>query len=362
MFHHETHTHFTELHSPMMCATWRQCRGQIVWSSAVIFLLILTAALSGWFVQRSGESWDFGDICSRWYDGGGGCRADTALTLTTLLVLLLPFASGMLVGVTTFARDFEQGPEDLDFLESTSLVRWYFLRGLVVFVPITLAMAVLGMVLGWTHTLGRGQAATNDATSFSLMEFPNFQTTGIVVGAYTFLAMTTGSAAALLIRNTVFAMVMTLLAFLIVPVALSATMREHYLAPDTEVQPIDGLARAAEYAPSPYENLDSRWVIGAGFADTDGNMIDADYTMCWGSDNSDRKQQDLEVDNCLREQGIDHYAVIYHPQSRYWQFQFIETAVMLLCSGLMVALALVGARGRRRRPAYNRLSEMSKSI
>lgn len=124
--------------------------------------------------------------------------------------------------------------------------------------------------------------------------------------------MTTGSAAALLIRNTVFAMVMTLLAFLIVPVALSATMREHYLAPDTEVQPIDGLARAAEYAPSPYENLDSRWVIGAGFADTDGNMIDADCTMCWGSDNSDRKQQDLEVDNCLREQGIDHYAVIYH--------------------------------------------------
>lgn len=76
--------------------------------------------------------------------------------------------------------------------------------------------------------------------------------------------MTTGSAAALLISNTVFAMVMTLLAFLIVPVALSATMREHYLAPpDTEVQPIDGLARAAEYPPSPYENLDSRWVIDA---------------------------------------------------------------------------------------------------
>lgn len=52
----------------------------------------------------------------------------------------------------------------------------------------------------------------------------------------------------------------------------------------------------------------------------------------------------------------------YHPQSRYWHFQFIETAVMLLRSGLMVALALVGARGLRRRPAYNRMSEMSKSI
>ncbi|MFC8933271.1 hypothetical protein ACFT1A_14455 [Rhodococcus sp. NPDC057135] len=338
---------------------------------AVIFLLILTVAISGWFVQRSGESWVFGEICSRWHDGGGGCRADTALTLTTLLALLLPFVSGMLVGVTTFSRDFEQGPENLDLRESTSVVlcadgrglaRWYFLRILVVFVPVTLAMTLLGLVLGWTHSLGRGATATDEMTSFSLMEFPNFHTTGIVLGAYTFVAMVTGSAAALLVRNTVFAMVMTLLAFLIVPVALSATMREHYLAPDTEVQPIDGLARAAEYATSPYENLDPRWVIGAGFADTDGNMIDADYTMCWGSDNSDRKQQDLEVDNCLREQGIDHYAVIYHPQSRYWQFQFIETAVMLLCSGLMVALALVGARGRRRRPAYNRMSEMSKSI
>ncbi|MFD9679158.1 hypothetical protein ACFWAD_04750 [Rhodococcus sp. NPDC059969] len=329
---------------------------------AVIFLLILTVAISGWFVQRSGESWVFGEICSRWYDGGGGCRADTALTLTTLLALLLPFASGMLVGVTTFARDFEQGPENLDFLESTSLVRWYFLRVLVVFVPITLGLAVLGLVLGWTHSLGRGQAATNEATSFSLMEFPNFQTTGIVVGAYTFVAMVTGSAAALLVRNTVVAMVTTLLVFLIVPVALSAMVREHYSAPDIEVQPIDGRARAAEYAPSPYQNLDSRWVIGAGFADVDGNMIDADYSVCRGSDTSDQKQRDREIDDCLRVQGIDHYAVVYHPQSRYWQFQFIETAVMLLCSGLMVALALVGARGRRRRPTYNRLSEMSKSI
>ncbi|XGU18228.1 hypothetical protein ACETU7_20085 [Rhodococcus sp. 3Y1] len=49
--------------------------------------------------------------------------------------------------------------------------------------------------------------------------------------------MTTGSAAALLISNTVFAMVMTLLAFLIVPVALSATMREHYLAPTLKCNP-----------------------------------------------------------------------------------------------------------------------------
>lgn len=242
LFDHETDPHFTEPHTPMTYATWRQCRGQIVWSMAVIFLLILTVAISGWFVQRSGESWVFGEICSRWYDGGGGCRADTALTLTTLLALLLPFASGMLVGVTTFARDFEQGPENLDFLESTSLVRWYFLRVLVVFVPITLGLAVLGLVLGWTHSLGRGQAATNEATSFSLMEFPNFQTTGIVVGAYTFVAMVTGSAAALLVRNTVVAMVTTLLVFLIVPVALSAMVREHYSAPDIEVQPIDGRA------------------------------------------------------------------------------------------------------------------------
>jgi len=353
LFDHETHQHITEPHTPMIYATWRQCRGQIVWSLAVIFLLILTVAISGWFVQRSGESWVFGEICSRWYDGGGGCRADTALTLTTLLALLLPFVSGMLVGVTTFSRDFEQGPENLDLRESTTRVRWYFLRILVVFVPVTLAMTLLGLVLGWTHSLGRGATATDEMTSFSLMEFPNFHTTGIVLGAYTFVAMVTGSAAALLVRNTVVAMVTTLLMFLIVPVALSAMVREHYSAPDIEVQPIDGRARAAEYAPSPYQNLDSRWVIGAGFADTDGNMIDADYSVCRGSDTSDQRQQDREIDDCLREQGIDHYALAYHPQSRYWQFQFIETAVMLLCSGLMVALALVGARGRRRRPAYN---------
>ncbi|MDI9902514.1 hypothetical protein QM716_21895 [Rhodococcus sp. IEGM 1409] len=327
---------------------------------AVIFLLILTATISQWFVQRSGESWVSGGICSRWYDGGGGCRADTALTLTTLLALLLPFVSGMLVGVTTFSRDFEQGPENLDLRESTNLVRWYFSRILVVFVPVTLAMTLLGLVLGWTHSLGRGATTTDEMSSFSLMEFPNFHTTGIVVGAYTFVAMVTGSAAALLVRNTVVAMVTTLLVFLIVPVALSAMVREHYAFPDIEVQPIDGRARAAEYAPSPYQNLDSRWVIGAGFADTDGNMIDADYSMCRGSDNSDQTQQDREIDDCLREQGIDHYALTYHSQSRYWLFQFIETAVMLLCAGVMMMLALFGARGLRRQSAECTMSEMLK--
>ncbi|WP_094270441.1 hypothetical protein [Rhodococcus sp. OK302] len=151
-------------------------------------------------------------------------------------------------------------------------------------------------------------------------------------------------------------MVATLVMFLIAPVVLTALLRPHYAEPDTKVQSISGYARASEYAPSPYYTVDASWVVGAGFTDRDGNMITADNSLCESTDyanvraggttHKDRARAQieyaeriLEFDYCLRQQGIDHYEILSHPQSRYWQFQAIETALMLLCAGLTSLLA-----------------------
>ncbi|MCJ0906701.1 hypothetical protein [Rhodococcus sp. ARC_M6] len=339
----------------MILVTWRQCRTHIVWALSIVVLVIAASAIAGIYVHRSGTFWEFGRICSRWYDVGI-CRPATTLSVTTLLALLLPVLFGMFVGVTIFSRDLEHGAHVLGLPQSVSRMRWYFSRVLVVFVPITLAMTVLGLVLSWTQNSRKRLTKPEDRDSFSMFDFPIFETTGIAIGGYTFLALITGSAAALILRNTVGAMVATLVMFLIAPVILTALLRPHYTEPDTKVQSINGYTRATEYAPSPYYTVDASWVVGAGFTDRDGNMITADYSQCVRKDSAkvragetthkDRArtqieyaERTLEFDNCLRLQRIDHYEILSHPQSRYWQFQTIETALILLCAELMSLLA-----------------------
>ncbi|NMM90523.1 hypothetical protein B2J88_40380 [Rhodococcus sp. SRB_17] len=303
------------------------------------------SAIAGIYVHRSGTFWEFGRICSRWYDVGI-CRPATTLTVTTVLALLLPVLFGMFVGVTVFSHDLDQGTHALGPTHSASRIRWYFSRVLVAFVPITLTMTALGLVLGWTQKSRKRLTKPEDRDSFSMFDFPIFETTGIATGDYTFFALITGSAAALILRNTVGAMVATLVMFLIAPVVLTALLRPHYAEPDTKVQSISGYARATEYPPSPYYTVDASCVVGAGFTDRDGNMIAADNSDCVSTDSANvraggttHKERILEFDNCLRQQGIDHYEILSHPQSRYWQFQAIETALMLLCAGLMSLLA-----------------------
>lgn len=346
----------------MMWSAWRANRTPLVISLTLIALLIAATMVAGMYIPRYPNwTWSFGEICSRWNDVGP-CRPGTSLTLSTLLSLLLPLIFGVFVGVPAFAREVDPRIHVLALTQSTSRAHWYLARVVVVFLPISLAMTCLGLALHWASGPSRDSVsmAGTPNVSFSWFDFPHFETAGVVLGAYTLLVLLIGSTVALVLRSGVTAMVATLFVFVLVPVAFTWTAREHYGTPDVKSQPISGLAREFEYASSPYFTQDGTWVVGAGYVDASGNRVRPETRRCqqsysddygrshdgesneqhWERNRIEDRIRAERFDVCLREQGVDRFDIRYFDESNFWQFQAVETGLMLALSSAVSGIGM----------------------
>ena len=66
------------------------------------------------------------------------------------------------------------------------------------------------------------------------MDFPIFGATGFVAGAYTAVGLMVGSACALAMRNTIAAMITTVIVSTAFLALLPTQLREHYATPQTD--------------------------------------------------------------------------------------------------------------------------------
>lgn len=114
-------------------------------------------------------------------------------------------------------------------------------------------------------------------------------------------------------------------------------------------EPISGLYRESEYPPDPYYTTDGTWVVDAGYVDTSGAEVRPRVDRCrqpypddyWSprtgetdGERSERMRLDnldraARFDDCLREQGVDRFDIRYYTEDKFWQFQAIETGLML---------------------------------
>lgn len=339
----------------MIWSAWRLNRTPLLVSLVFIAILIVSALTAGMYVPDYPQiSWSFSRICSRWNDVGP-CRPETALTLSTLFALLLPLLLGMFVGVPTFAREVESRAHVLSMTQAGSRIQWYLARIVVVFLPISVAMTCLGLVLHWATGLSRDSSSAEygPSVSFSWFDFPHFETAGVVLGAYTLLMLLIGSTLALMFRSGVMSMLATLFIFLFfVPVAFTWIAREHYGTPIVVSEPISGLARESEYPPNPYYTDDGTWVVGAGYVDAAGDRVRPETEGCatpysddylqprdgesdeqrWQRARDEDRTRAVYFDECLREQGVDRYDLRYYTEDDFWRFQAIETEIMLAFS------------------------------
>lgn len=194
-----------------MRSAWRLNRTSLLISLSAIAILITTTLTAGFYVPRYPQmSWSFLRMCSRWNDVGP-CRPETALTLSTLCALLLPLLLGMFVGVPAFARELDARTHVLALTQSASRITWYLATVVVVFLPISTAMTGLGLALKWATGLSRNSSIADygPSVSFSLFDFPHFETAGVVLGAYTLLMLLVGSTVVLAFRSTVVSMLAT---------------------------------------------------------------------------------------------------------------------------------------------------------
>lgn len=352
----------------MIWSTWRQHRTTIVATVGGILALSVVTLICGFAIRNIENPAPFGVL--RGCEPGDGrveCWSESTLTLITLVATMLPLALGVLVGVTVFSRDIERGTHVLGLTQSVSRVQWYWSRILVVFVPISVTAAVLGAALEWTRTAGSDSnyayVSRPNWNGYSQLTFPLFQSSGLMTGAYTFLALAMGSFLALLVRNTLAAMVVTLIAMSAVLVGFQADVRQHYTTSIVEARPLGWMNGAASYAPDDT----SYWLLRSGYVDSEGNYVDIDMSKCdWIGEYADwdprpdetgaqfaarqeilRTEQNRDINACLQRHGADHFEIRYHPDSLFRRFQLTEAALALALSALLLIPSLWALRRLR---------------
>jgi ABC-type transport system involved in multi-copper enzyme maturation permease subunit len=324
----------------MTWLTWRQFRAQTVVTAAALAVLAIVLLITGLQLSHTFDTTVIG--CRARGDCTGAINVlqgqDTALQdLTRLLMYVVPAVIGLFWGAPLVARELETGTYRLAWTQGVTRSRWFAVKLVLTGLATVATAGLLSlMVTWWSSPLER--AAMN---RFSPGEFSQG---GIVIIGYAAFAFALGVTAGLLIRRTLPAMAITLAIFVGVQLAMPFLIRPHLIAP---VRVVSALKVA---------NVQSMSIIGRGGGGTlsvgaapnipgsSGAWIySTQVTTASGStDLGPAPAQcgpNSGYNECQAAIARMHLRVVatYQPASRYWSFQWYETAIYLVA-----ALALAG--------------------
>ncbi|TWP53602.1 ABC transporter permease [Lentzea tibetensis] len=286
----------------MTWVAWRQQRFQVLLSIGIVAVLAAVMA----FVRFDALSL-----------GGNEALIDerygTYLNYLRLVLIALPVLLGMFAGAPLFAREIEHGTHVFGLTQSIGRTRWWATKIAVAGIPVVIAMTVLGLVNAWS-------SAPLQAVMFGgRLATPTFEIQGLTLGAYTLLTFTLSAAIGLLMRNTLAAMVVTVVVYIPLLGAVANALRPGYGTPIT----------------SRYQDIPrDAWVVESSYVDAAGNQVSFSPAGCTAS-----------INDCLTAGGVVQQ-VAYQPDDRFWSFQAIEAGLFAV---LAVALLGVGAWALHRR-------------
>ncbi|WP_206785400.1 ABC transporter permease [Amycolatopsis sp. MtRt-6] len=294
----------------MIWVTWRQQRVQILTTAvlavvAAVVLVFVHADVVSLLPDRTAVNEKYGDF----------------LQYYVFVMLVLPVLLGMFTGAPLFAREIEQGTHVFGLSQSISRTRWVVTKLAVAGGSLALPMFALGLVAAWAL----------EPAGFVLsgrLNETNFETQGLAVGGYALVAFAIGAVAGLFLRNTLAAMVVTLVAYVALVFTVANEVRPHYAEPVRYTAPVGG-----HVAIDPQS-----WVTEYGYQDASGKEVPYSYLDC--------ARQEGDQVACMRAKGIAAQYSAVHLPSQFWRFQFTELAVLLVLTGGVLA---AGARAARRR-------------
>ncbi|HUA30988.1 MAG TPA: ABC transporter permease subunit [Streptosporangiaceae bacterium] len=324
----------------MTWLTWRQFRAQAVVAAAGLAVLAIVLVITGLQLSHTFDTTVLG--CQAHGDCAAADNAlqgqDTALQdLTRLLMYAVPAVIGLFWGAPLLGRELETGTFRLAWTQGVTRARWF---GVKLVLTGLASMATAGllslMVTWWYSPLERVGAARLTPGEFSLG--------GIVIIGYAAFAFALGVTAGLLARRTLPAMAITLAIFVAVQLAMPFLIRPHLIAP---VRAVSALKVA---------NVHSESIIGSGGGgtlslgaapDIPGSssawIYSAQVTTASGSTDLGPAPAhcgpNSGYNECQAAIARMHLRVVatYQPGSRYWAFQWYETAIYLAA-----ALVLAG--------------------
>jgi ABC-type transport system involved in multi-copper enzyme maturation permease subunit len=272
--------------------------------------------------------------------------------LGVMLILLTPAVIGLFWGAPLIARELETGTSALAWNQSITRTRWLAVKltftGLAA-MAITEAMSLIQA--WWAAPIGRAVGLGGSGTNLAMGRFSSlvFATHGITPIGYAAFGFTLGVTAGALIQRTVPAMAITLAIFAAIQIAMPLWIRPNLFPAEHTVIPVSSLQQISlqqsglngSHFNLGAENLPSQpgaWLLSSGAVNAAGQAISTTPAAC--TTQTDGNNTSAFID-CLGGHGVRE-SITYQPASRYWAFQWTETAIYLA-----LALALAGYCFRR---------------
>ncbi|MFJ8719700.1 ABC transporter permease subunit [Streptomyces violaceus] len=339
----------------MMWLSWRQFRVQALFAACALAVITVYMGYLGSEIRDAydvyqsscGSSAD----CSRARSQFRSAYQNTLLFLATGLALI-PALIGTFWGAPLIARELENGTHRLVWNQSVTRPRWLIGKILLVGLAAVLVTGAAAALLTWA-------ARPFDEVVKEQFDAFVFGARNIAPIGYAAVAFTFGTVVGLLLRRTLPAMAVTLVVFLAFQFFFPNVVRPSLMPTDKATLPmtVEAINQAQNLG-----SLGGGSVIGgvkipdapdAWIAETsplrtaDGKTLNsAKFNDCLDSppkSGAGGTFGDTAV--CLAKLDL-HVDVLYHPSSRYWAFQWLETAIYLVLSGILTAFGVWRVRRR----------------
>jgi hypothetical protein len=332
----------------MIWLTWRQFRTQAWVACAALAVTATAFAVTGPHLASL-----YSGIAT--CHAHGDCPAQVASfkaevqgTMSVFYLLgigvlyVVPAVIGLFWGAPLVTRELETGTFRLAWNQSVTRTRWLAVKlGLIGLASMAAAGLFSLMVTWWSSPIDRAdgfESGRNTASGAARLAPLLFGARGIAPVGYAAFAFALGVTVGVLVRRTVPAMAVTIAAFTAVQLAMPLWIRPHLIAPVRRISPFNtafinelSVTNGGHMTVIEAVKIPGAWVLSDQTITAAGHAFTGPATAACVSSTA-------SFDACQASIARLHLRqlVTYQPASRYWAFQWYETAIFL---ALAVALA-----------------------
>jgi hypothetical protein len=354
----------------MIRFTWRQFRGQATVAGIGLAVVAIVLAITGSHLAHLYDTTvatcaTHGDCDAA---TGNLLGADKFLqTALNVLVLVLPGLLGVFWGAPLIAGELEAGTFRLAWAQSVTRTRWITCKlGLVGLASMVVSGLFSLMVTWWFSPIDLVQA---NRLSSSIV----FGARDIVPIGYAAFAFVLGASAGAIIRRTLPARATTLVSFVVARIVFTTLIRPRLIAPlhrgfaldpnatgfGSSGSPLSGAGHAA-LQPNP-PDIPNGWIYSTDIIDKAGRpltsqVLKSDCPLlgtsgppAGGTHSRSEVPNGVQhvLHDCVVKVGTTYHGVAtYQPGSRYWYFQWSETAIFLGAAIVLAGLCFWWVRRR----------------
>jgi hypothetical protein len=315
----------------MTWLTWRQFRMPALSVFAGLVLIGVVLAITG--PELVGRT-NFSD-------------QDTMFVGTILVLYLLPAVIGVFWGVPMITRELESGTHSLVWNQTVTRRRWLGTKLGFGLLTAMVAGGLLGWAVSWwASPIDALSATQTDRGMLSRIAPVVFGARGIVPIGYAAFALVLGAAVGMLLKRTVAAMAVTLVALAAVLIVVPVFVRPYLLPPQQMTVAIVGedITNISGDETGTVQEIGVRnppgaWVLANETVDPAGNVASPlpDFVQNCLPRPGGGPPERGGIEQCMAQLGAHGYQqrLTYQPGSRFWPLQWLELALYLAMTALL---------------------------